>query len=171
MKGIVGSLVEQGFLRWQSLNARERWMVAACSVFVIVVFSYFVLFKPAWTGRERLTEELPVMRAKVANMEAMAEEAKSLRNVRATQLSASAVRSELQRLLTAAGLDGKSSVDAGQEVIKVKLDRVSFEDATNWLYRAASEVKLRVVDVSIKRDASPGLVVATISLERPGAGS
>lgn len=171
MKGIVGSVVEQGFTRWYGFNSRERWMLVGCGLFLVFVFAYFVLFQPAWNGRTRLAAELPVMRAKVASMEALADEAKSLRNVRATKLSNAAVRSELQRLLSASGLDRNASVDAGQDVIKVKMDRVAFDAVTGWLYQAVRDVKLRVVDVSIKRGTSPGRVAATISLERPGAGS
>lgn len=171
MKGLVGSLVEQGFARWQAMNGRERWLVSGCVVFLVLVFGYFVAFKPAWDGRNKLQEQLPVMRAKLANMESMATEVKSLRNVRASRLSAAAVRTELQRLLDAAGLDSQASVDAGQEVVRVKFDRVSFDAMNNWLFQVVRDVKVRVVDVSIKRGASPGRVAATISLQRPGVES
>lgn len=171
MKGLIGTLVEQGLTRWQAMNVRERWLVAGGAFFLLLVFIYFVAFKPAWDGRNRLQDQLPVMRAKLASMESMATEIKALRNVRASRLSAAAVRDELQRMLSAAGLDSQASVDAGQEVMRVKFDRVSFDAMNNWLFQVVRDLKVRVVDVSVKREATAGRVTATVSLQRPGVNS
>lgn len=164
-----GSLLEQLIGRWQALGRRERLFLLVCGAFLSFILVYYVMFRPAWQGRERLRTDLPVMRAKVATMESLADEVKTLRSVRASKLSAAAVRAELQRLLTAAKLDRQAKVDAGSDLIKVKFDQVRFDAMNDWVFEVARDVKLRVVDVSVTKDPQAGKVAATVSLQRPGA--
>lgn len=164
--------VLEGFIkRWQSLNLRERRLVGGGALVVALAILYFVMFEPAWIGRERLRQELPQLREQVAKMESLSLEAKSLANIRTTTKAQAVVRAELQRSLTAAGLANQSSVDAGSDIMKVKFDQVTMESVLNWLYGATRDVKVRVVDVKVVKDVDPGRVTATVSLERPGSGS
>ncbi len=140
------------------------------AILVGLALIYFVLFEPAWQGRSRLRAELPELRAQVAKLEALSAEASQLASVRQSSKAQAVVRAELQRSITAAGLGNSATIDAGSDIIKVKFDQVTLGSVLNWLYGAARDVKLRVVDVKVVKDVDPGRVVATISLERPGSG-
>ena len=128
-----------------------------------------MFFEPAWQGRERLRRELPELRQQVARLESLSVEAQSLSKVRTASKAQAVVRSELQQSLTAANLGNQATVDAGNDIIKVKLDQVSMDSMLTWLYGASRDLRLRVVDVKIVRDVARGLVVANLALERPGA--
>lgn len=163
-------ILETVISRWQTLNLRERRMVMGMLLFVGIAVIWFVLFEPAWVGRERLREELPQLRSQVAKLESLSAEAKTLAQIRTNSKAQSVVRAELQRSLSAAGLDSNASVDAGSDVIKVKFDDVTLDALLTWLYGAARDTRVRVVDAKLTRDVAPGRVAAILSLESPGSG-
>lgn len=165
------AIIESLITRWQTLNLRERRMVMGMVLFVGIAVTWFVFFEPAWAGRERLREELPQLRSQVAKLESLSAEAKSLAQIRTNNKAQSVVRAELQRSLTAAGLDSNATVDAGSDVIKVKFDDVTLDALLTWLYGASRDTRVRVVDAKLTRDVAPGRVAVTLSLERPGSGS
>ncbi|MGH1360044.1 MAG: type II secretion system protein GspM [Burkholderiaceae bacterium] len=167
MKG--GAFLESLLGRWGQLNLRERRLVSWGAAIVALAIIYFVLFEPAWLGRTRLRDELPQLRAQVAKLEALSAEAGKLAKVRQSSKAQAVVRSELQRSITAAGLDSSATVNAGSDIIQVKFDQVTMASVLTWLYGATRDVKLRVVDVKVVKDVDPGRVAATISLERPGS--
>jgi len=164
------AFLESLITRWQALNLRERRMVMGMLLFVGVAVTWFVLFEPAWVGRERLREELPQLRGQVAKLESLSAEARSLAQIRTDNKAQSVVRAELQRSLTAAGLDNNATLDAGSDVIRVKFDDVTLDALLAWLYGASRDTRVRVVDAKLTRDVAPGRVAAILSLERPGGG-
>ena len=168
MKG--AAFVETALSRWQTLNRRERRLVGGGALLVGVLLLWFVAFEPAWVGRDRLRDELPLLRSQVAKMESLAEEARRLAEVRGQPKAAAVVRADLQRSLGAAGLGNLATVDAGTDIIRVKIDQADFDAVLDWLYGVVRDIKLRVVDVTVVRDVQPGLVTTTLSLENPRSG-
>ncbi len=162
-------MVESAITWWRALERRERRLVAGGSLVLLLAALWFLMFEPAWNGRERLRADLPQLREQVARMDSLAAEVETLSQVRGKDKAPAVVREELQRSLTAAGLDTQATIDAGSDVLKVKIDQAKFETVLSWLYGAVRDVKLRVVDASLVRGSQPGTVNATIGLETPGA--
>ncbi|MEZ5649020.1 MAG: type II secretion system protein M [Burkholderiaceae bacterium] len=160
---------EGAFSRWRQLAPRERRMIVGGAIVLLLAFVWFVLFEPAWQGRQRLRDELPELRSQLARMASLSDEARALSDVRNEAMSAAAVRAELQRALTAAGLANQATLDAGTELIKVRFDAVRFDTALDWLAQVVRDARLRVADVSVVRDPQAGRVTATFGLERPAA--
>jgi general secretion pathway protein M len=170
MNGALAARFEGVLESWRRLAPRERRLLVGGAVVLLAAVGWFVFFEPAWLGRQRLRAELPDLRAQVARMAALSDEAKALSDVRAEAISAAAVRAELQRALDAAGLATQATVDAGNDLIRVKFDAVRFDSAVDWLAQVVRDARLRVADVSIVRDPQAGRVTATFGLERPLAG-
>src|SRR6185436_7429547 len=63
---------------WTGLSRRERIATTAAAVLVTVATLYLAAIEPAWRARVRLAAELPQLRAQVAEMDALAIEAKKL---------------------------------------------------------------------------------------------
>ncbi len=167
MKG--GAFIERGIGFWRALNRRERRLVGSGVIVLALSAIWFLMFEPAWQGRERLRAELPRLREQVAKMSALAAEAETLSQIREQERSLAMIREALQLSLGAAGLDTLASIDAGSDIMKVKIDQAKFDAVLTWLYGTVRDLKLRAVDVSVVRGTQAGLVSATISLESPGA--
>ena len=69
----------EAFLGWWRERApRERRILLAGAGILLVALVWLVAFEPAWVGRQRLAEQLPVQRAELARMASMIEEARAL---------------------------------------------------------------------------------------------
>lgn len=162
-------MIERWVLRWQALAARERAMLVAATVFVGLALLWALAFEPAWTGRQKLAAELPTLRAKLARVESLAAEAGQLSNVAGSTASPQELRTQLERSLATAGLSARvQSINVSGDLIELRLKAVPFPSLAFWLDAALRETRMRVVDVSITREATgAGAVTARIALEAP----
>lgn len=156
-------------LRWQALAARERAMLIAAAAVVGLALVWALAFEPAWSGRQKLAAELPVLRAKLARVESLAGEAAQLSNVAGSTASAQQLRAQLERSLATAGLSTRvQSINVSGELVELRLKAVPFPALAFWLDAALRETRMRVVDASITREATgAGAVTARIALEVP----
>ena len=97
---------------WQRLAERERRLVVAGSLIVLVVATYLLLWEPAAGGIRKLEADLPQLRAQEASLGGMAAEAASLRTAGgpATAVAPSERVAAVRRSLQRAGLwrDGQA---------------------------------------------------------------
>jgi general secretion pathway protein M len=164
------TVLESAVQRWQQLQPRERRLLGVGSVLVAIVLLYVVAFEPAWQGRQRLASELPVLRTQLAQMEAMAAEARQLAGLAGTRDTPEQVRAQVEQSLEAAGLRQQvAQFSHTDRLIDLRFEPVSFAHWLGWFDTALRETRLRVVDVAIERAAAPGQVSARLTLEIPGA--
>ena len=97
-------MIEALMQRWQLLAARERRMVAAGGVLLLVVAGWLWLFEPAWQARSALRSELPTLRAQLARIDELADEAQRLVAVPTGTDSPQALKAQLERSIESAGL-------------------------------------------------------------------
>jgi len=163
-------MIETLMQRWQLLAVRERRMVAGGAAMLVVVAVWLSLFEPAWQARAALQAELPTLRAQLARIDELADEARRLSAVPAGSDSPQARKSQLERSIASAGL----SPSLAQLSLNGSLFELRFEHAPHaawlaWLDMTTREMRLRVADVSIAREAAPGLVSVRLALETPRA--
>lgn len=153
---------------WRALARRERRMVIAAVAVVLVAVGYLLLFEPAWRGSRALEAELPGLRRQAAQMEAMAGEARRLTSAPQQQAGVPALRRQLESSVEAAGLKPfLSQVQVNGELIEMRFAQVPYEQWLAWVDPALREARLRVVDASVQREATAGVVSARLTLEGP----
>lgn len=163
------AVLESTLGRWRSLAPRERRVLGAGALVLLVAIVYLLLFEPAWLGRERLRTELPQLREQVARMDALTAEARTLGQAPVSRLSQEALRAELQRALNVAGLGNGATVELTGDLLRVRMREVPFGGVLDWSQQVTRDLKLRIVDASIARDAQAGLVSASLSLQSPAS--
>jgi general secretion pathway protein M len=162
-------LLESTVQRWQQLQPRERRLVGVGSAILAVVLAYLFAFEPAWQGRQRLAAELPGLRAQLAQMEAMAAEARQLSGTAGTRDTPEQVVAQVEQSLAAAGLrQSVSQLSHTERMIDLRFEPVAFPRWLGWFDTALRETRLRVVDVAIERAPVAGQVSARLTLEIPG---
>lgn len=164
-------MIESLLLKWNALSPRDRRMLLLAGGFLVVVFAWLVAFEPAWEGRRQLARELPALRADLAQMDQLAAEARQAASApRQGVESASQLRTRVEETLADSGLSGSvAQLELNGEMVEVRFRQADFEKWVYWLDATVRETRMRVVDLSLTREAA-GMVSGRLALEVPRRG-
>lgn len=163
-------MIETLMQRWQLLAARERRLVLAGAVLLAIVAVWLSLFEPAWQGRKALQAELPTLRAQLARVDDLAGEAQRLSAVPAASDPPQAVKAQLEQSIDSAGLRASlAQLSVNGSLFDLRFSAVAHAAWLAWLDTATREMRLRVADVAVSREAEHGLVSVRLALESPNA--
>lgn len=151
--------------RWRALAPRERRLVALATVTVALGLIWSLAIEPAWRGRQRLSSEIPALRAQVAQIEALAAEARRLGETGSAAMPARTVREELQRSAAGAGLQATlvPAADDRGDRIEMRFEAAPLGAWLSWLDGAQRSLRLRTVRASVTRET------ASVTFELPAA--
>ncbi len=156
----------EAFLGWWRERApRERRILLAGAGILLVALVWLVAFEPAWVGRQRLAEQLPVQRAELARMASMIEEARALEATTGVASTGGSVRSSLEKSLAAAGLSDGVQIEERGDRFDLRFPAVPFAAWIDWVALTVRESKVRVIDAKLTRDPRDGYVAARLSLQ------
>ena len=150
---------------WIGLGRRERTMTAAAASLALLALVYLVALEPAWKARGRLGAELPRLRAQVAEIDALAQEAKRLTSRGVAVESAAAAKAAFDQTLTRANLGGVQVTVLDDRRLTVTAKNVPVAQWLSWTEEAARELRLRVSAVRISRAAVRAVVDAETTFE------
>lgn len=151
---------------WAARNARERMMLAAAATVATLGLIYAAMIDPALAGRERLRNDLPVLRQQVAQLQALSKEVSALSEKPAPSTTAM-TRESIEAALARNGLKPQSVILTGDHA-KVQLAAVSFAATLAWLDDIQKSAPLSVVEANIVALAQTDTVDATLTLRQPG---
>lgn len=159
-------MIETLMQRWQLLAVRERRMVVAGGALLALVAVWLWLLEPAWQGRRALQAELPTLRAQLARIDEMADEAQRLAAVRGGGESPQALKAQIEQSIDRAGLSGSlRRLSMNGSLFDLRFEAVAYAAWLAWLDTTTRELRLRVADVSITRGTGHGLVAVRLALE------
>lgn len=150
---------------WIGLGRRERMLTAAAGSFALLALLYLVTLEPAWKARARLDAELPRLRAQVAEIDALAQEAKQLASRGVAVESASAAKVALEQALARANLGTVQVSVLDERRLAVTAKGVPVSSWLAWAEEAARESRLRVAAARISRTAVRAVVDAEATFE------
>ncbi|MFQ5487022.1 MAG: type II secretion system protein GspM [Gammaproteobacteria bacterium] len=157
-----------------NLNPRERRWVLGGGALLLALLIYTLGWLPFSREVARLQNIVSEQRALAAWMEQAAREARRLRG-----LSTGSTENRGRRSLLAladqtakqAGLGNaiKRVEPEGQDKVHIRLEQAPFDDLTAWLEKLQLGHQVRIVSITIDRQALPGLVDVRLTLEAGGA--
>lgn len=160
-------MIERILQSWQAMALRERRLVGMAGLVLLLAFVYLALIEPAWKGRASLERELPVLRQQLSQMLSLAAEVRQLSaappaGARGVQVS----RQALEQSAKASGLAASlQKVETNGDMIEMRFKSVSHAQWLSWLDTALRETRLRVIDLSVNREPSPGTVSVRVVFE------
>ena len=152
------------------LALRERTMVSIAAVVVVLALVYAVAWGPLASSVSRLQQSVEEQQALKQWMQQSAAEVNQLRG-------AAGAAADHRSLLAVVDQTAKQSQlgpavkriePDGQELVRVSLEQVSFDDMMTWLGSLQRSSGVSVADLSIDRQADSGRVNARITLKRSG---
>ena len=150
---------------WLGLARRERMMTAAAASFALLALLYLIAVEPAWKARERLSAELPRLRAQAAEVNSLAQEAKGLASRGVAVESAGAARVALEQSLARANLGSVRVAVLDERRLAVSAKGVPVTQWLAWAEEAARESRLRIGAARISRTSVRAVVDAEATFE------
>jgi len=150
---------------WLGLARRERVMTAAAGSFTLLALFYLIAIEPAWKARERLGADLPRLRAQVAEVNSLAQEAKQLTSRGVAVESTAAAKIALEQSLARANLGGVRVAVLDERRVTVSAGAVPVTQWLAWAEETARESRLRIAVVRISRTSVRAVVDAEATFE------
>jgi general secretion pathway protein M len=163
-------VLEKLIQQWQSLSLRDRRVLGLGSLGLALIVAYFLLFEPAWLGRQQLEKEIPSLRAQLARLEGISSEARRLAGGAAGSTGADSLgqaRTVIEQSLQAANIKDVQIQVVG-DMLELRFKSMPMAPWLDWLTEALRQSRLRVVDAQLTRDGA-GLSTARLALARPAA--
>ena len=148
---------------WNERTPRERNILIAGGLLLLLLLVWFVLVDPALDGRARWQKDLPALRADYAQMQSLAQQASNV--PAATGAAKPAYRATIERSLNDAGLKPQS-LNVGDELVRARFTDVSFSALTDWLQSAQRDSRLVVSEASVNARERIDRVDASVSLKK-----
>ena len=156
---------------WNSLNERERWLVAGSAVLVPLFLSYTLIWQPFHNRLQNLRQTVALQRQELAWMRQAAVEIKQLGG---TTSSSRPRRQGQQSLLTlvdqsarTAGLGTalKRIEPQGEDKLRVQFEQVGFDQLIHWLGSLEQDYGVTLVNATVDRQTESGRVDARLILQ------
>ncbi|KVE35175.1 type II secretion system protein GspM [Burkholderia sp. TSV86] len=151
---------------WDARTTREKQLLGWGGAVLAIAIAYSVLWSPAQEGRARIQRELPTMRHELAQMNAQANEARTLaaaaQGVAPTGL---ALKDALASSLSDHGLAVAGPPQLVGSGVQIQLKNASFPLWTQWLDDVRHQFKAQVVEAHATALKDDGQVDLTAVLQ------
>ena len=147
---------------WQARSARERIVLVGGLGFLIGLLTYMLLWRPMMQDVARLQEQLPRLRAEVAQISSAGDEIARLRaKAPHASLDKAQISALMERSAAAHGLQG-SFVNADKErsTISASFARAPFNAWIGWVDELHRSYRIVLVSSKLSALEAPGLVRA-----------
>jgi type II secretory pathway component PulM len=148
---------------WRLRTHAERALLAAGALVFAAALVWLLVWLPIQGDIARLTRELAVQRAALAQARVQADAMAGLEH--RTPAPVREGRAGLDLALAQSGIKA-SAIDRTGDDLRVTIDGVSFDALTTLLDSVQRDAALRVVDLTAAARVEPGLVRAELTLRR-----
>ncbi len=150
--------------RWWRLRTHaERAVLVAAALLFAAALGWLLVWLPIQGDIARLTRELAMQRAALAQARVQADAMAGLE--RRTAAPVREARAALDLALTQSGIKA-SAIDRTGDDLRVTIDSVSFDALATVLESLQRDAALRVVDLTAAARVEPGMVRADFTLRR-----
>ncbi len=152
------------------LEARERWMVGGCAVFVALTLFYVLFWQPLGKARANLATDIQRDHALVAELRnyqgrLTPPSGSGTSNNRGSQTLVVLVSQTASRYTLTSALQS-SQPSANNESITIRFENAAFDSMVSWLTDLTAQHDLSVQNATVTKAGGPGRVNSTITLSR-----
>ncbi|MBJ7264486.1 MAG: type II secretion system protein M [Burkholderiaceae bacterium] len=141
--------------RWQRMTRREQRMMQALAAVVAVWLTLQVAILPAWRDMVRHHQTLPTLRAQLAEVDALVQEAQALGRQRGAQVPPNAIVGELTDSWRTSAIGAAPTITAvpgTQSAWTIAFDAAQATALIDWLAYGPGVLRLTVRELTLERD-------------------
>lgn len=157
---------------WEGLGQRERWLLLGGVAGTLLLLVYALVWEPFHSRLQALRHTVAEQRAEIAWMRQAASEVKRLTETVSTpqaprRLDGRSLLTLVDQTARAAGLGSavKRVEPQGEEMIRIRLEQVEFDEMVRWLGGLRTEYGVQIVNAIIDRQPVDGRVDARLILQ------
>ncbi|MCH8618850.1 type II secretion system protein GspM [Undibacterium sp. TS12] len=166
---MLSALKEQFNLFWQARAQRERNMLLICALVIVSAIIYGFLLSPALSGRKKLSEDLPVLNQKLAEINELSKQQSKLA-VSLSELVPPVSREQLEASLTRRGIKAQT-ISVTDDLVRLQIPAAAYANLMEWLVEMQKASRLTVEEAKLVALLEVGQVSATISLKQQRSNS
>ncbi|MGB3597628.1 MAG: type II secretion system protein M [Pseudomonas neustonica] len=154
---------------WAGLAPRERLILLAGSVFLLVMAFWLVIWEPLIAGRAELRQEVRTLSAERLWMEQVVDDVRRRARMSQGETSSSgSVLTLVEVSAHAAGLkEALSRVQPEGQGARLSFDQVGMDALLSWLADLEQRQGLQVTQLALDVTEARGMVSARLVVERP----
>lgn len=154
---------------WAGLAPRERLILLAGSVFLLVMAFWLVIWEPLIAGRAELRQEVRTLSAECLWMEQVVDDVRRRARMSQGETSSSgSVLTLVEVSAHAAGLkEALSRVQPEGQGARLSFDQVGMDALLSWLADLEQRQGLQVTQLALDVTEARGMVSARLLVERP----
>ena len=154
---------------WAGLAPRERLILLAGSVFLLVMAFWLVIWEPLIAGRAELRQEVRTLSAERLWMEQVVDDVRRRARMSQGETSSSgSVLTLVEVSANAAGLkEALSRVQPEGQGARLSFDQVGMDALLSWLADLEQRQGLQVTQLALDVTEAKGIVSARLLVERP----
>lgn len=157
---------------YQSLQARERRVLAAGAAFLIVMLFYSLLLHPYISSVRALKADVETQQAKLLTMRQLASQIQSLRGEQPSSLPHDqSLLAVVDRSASDAGFAGalKQVQTNSDGTVHLQFQAAGFDSLMRWLGDLHRQYGITVQQLIAQRGTGPGSVDISLTLQAPAA--
>ena len=154
---------------WAGLAPRERLILLAGSVFLLVMAFWLVIWEPLIAGRAELRQEVRTLSAERLWMEQVVDDVRRRARMSQGETSSSgSVLTLVEVSAHAAGLkEALSRVQPEGQGARLSFDQVGMDALLSWMADLEQRQGLQVTQLALDVTEAKGMVSARLLVERP----
>ncbi|MDG2156324.1 MAG: type II secretion system protein GspM [Gammaproteobacteria bacterium] len=154
----------------RSMTPRERLMVAAASVLVVVALAWLLLLNPLYSSQEQLAQRVNGKSTLFAELQQRAANRANQPVTRSIQGLDQSIVVVIDRTTRLRGLSPylKRNQPDGNNIVRLRFENAPFDDLVTWLNEVKVGYGLAATSASIDLAGSPGRINCSVVLERSG---
>ncbi|MEO5353539.1 MAG: type II secretion system protein M [Magnetococcus sp. XQGC-1] len=154
---------------WQQRDQRERRLLTGGAAVVVLALIYLICFDPAWSGRNRLQKQIPVLRQQVAEITALQSQYTQLA-ASVAQFSEPVSREIVEASLATRGIKAQT-LNVSDEIVRLQIQAVSYANMMEWLVEAQKSSRLTVEEARFSALPETGQVNVSLTLKQQRGGN
>lgn len=150
---------------WDNLSLREKQVMFFGGIIVTLALFYLIIWAPLSNAVASYRHEVEENGKLLAWMKEADHEMQNMQQTAKHKTSASSLLSLVQKQLAIASLTTTQLRQGDNGEIQMSFQNVAFDKLIQWLVAANQNQHLSIVHMSVTPTATPGLVMATITVK------